>query len=81
MRQQLEYVWAGIVVNQATAEHFILQYEMEGERMQEHWARMLTAVMILQTGPDEFAQRYLSGWSVLTMRWMPRGRRLGMLVD
>lgn len=67
---RLEYVWAGLVVDQATAETVLLEYSEMGEA----FTRMLAAVMVLQQGPDAEAQRALAGWSVLTMRWMPDGR-------
>jgi hypothetical protein len=63
----LEYIWAGLVVDQATAEHMLLKYEPVGDS----FTRMLAGVMCLQQGPDDEAAKAVSGWSVLQMRWMP----------
>ena len=63
---RLEYIWAGLVVDQTTAEHMLLEYD--GLPL---FSDLLAAVMTLQQGPDADAQRALAGWTVMTMRWMP----------
>lgn len=68
MSSSIQYIWAGLVVDQEAAE--ILMEREYGDM--DMFSDFLAAIMTLQQGDDEEALNCLMGWTVLQIRWMPK---------